>query len=604
MGSIRQLDINLSNMIAAGEVVENPASVVKELLENAIDAGSTKVRIELKESGLRAIRIIDNGTGMDEADLEMALKRHATSKIKTEHDLHHIASLGFRGEALPSIASVTHMTIESSLNDEPGHFVKVVNGRVVERGTGAARQGTLVEVSDLFYNTPARLKHLRNKHRELSNVQDYVQNIALSHSRIAITLMNDGKTLLATSGDGNTLKILNQIYPTDIIRNMLAFKGSNQYFTIRGYATKPLHTRSSRRHMMVMVNRRMIKEPRLLKAIDEAYRTYLPKHKHPIVYLEVEVDPVLIDVNVHPQKLSVKFTEQPLLESLIQKTIHERLEKASIIPNIRRPKAQDQSSQVSFNDGHHRDEPETEGPSAQDEPSGATPKKERIEETETPYRDDEAGPLDFNDYPEPDENSLPKDRLPELEYIGQLHGTYLMFQNEKGLYIMDQHAAAERIRYELYYDRMRKATPETQSLTVPFEIRLSSDEVTLFEDYRDTLESFGIHAKKVSPTTLSVTTIPSWFRKNLEEDYTETMIRTLIDDEAPKDIGKIIDPLAKDLSCKHSIRANKYLTTDEVQRLLKDLRNAKNPFTCPHGRPTIIHFSVPELETFFKRIQS
>ncbi|MFW5895040.1 MAG: DNA mismatch repair endonuclease MutL, partial [Bacillota bacterium] len=368
------------------------------------------------------------------------------------------------------------------------------------------------------------------------------------------------------------------------------------------------------RHMMVMVNRRMIKEPRLLKAIDEAYRTYLPKHKHPIVYLEVEVDPVLIDVNVHPQKLSIKFTEQALLESLIQKTIHARLEKASIIPHIKRPKEAHPSSQVSFNDVPHEDRTRTKEPPPQEEPPSLAPgvkdsstaasNKETIQESEVPYRDDEEGPLDFKDFQEPTEESAPSDRLPELDYIGQLHGTYLMFQNEKGLYIMDQHAAAERIRYELYYDRMRKASPETQSLTVPFEIRLSSDEVTLFEDYRETLESFGIHAKKVSPTTLSVTTIPSWFRKNLEEDYTETMIRALIDDEAPKDIGKIIDPLAKDLSCKHSIRANKYLTSDEVHKLLKDLRNTKNPFTCPHGRPTIIHFSVPELETFFKRIQS
>ncbi|MFW6285512.1 MAG: DNA mismatch repair endonuclease MutL, partial [Bacillota bacterium] len=575
----------------------------------AIDAESTQIRIELKESGLRAIKVIDNGTGMDETDMAMALKRHATSKIKTEHDLHHIASLGFRGEALPSIASVTHMTLESSTDDEPGHFIKVENGEVIERGTGAARKGTRVEVSDLFYNTPARLKHLRNKHRELSNVQDYVQNIALSHSRIAITLLNDGKTLLATSGDGNTLKILNQIYPTDIIRNMLDFEGSNQYFTVRGYATKPLHTRSSRRHMMVMVNRRMIREPRLLKAIGEAYATYLPKHKHPIVYLEIEVDPVLIDVNVHPQKLSIKFTEQALLESLIQSTIHARLEKASLIPTIRKPKEKSPTSQISFSDEHHEERTPPEETPVQNEPkpspSESEPTKERtVDESDHPYHDDEDQTLEFEDFKDSKEVLPPKDRLPELEYIGQLHGTYLMFQNEKGLYIMDQHAAAERIRYELYYEKMRKASPETQSLTVPFDIRLSSDEVTLFEDYRETLESFGIHARKASPTTLSVFAIPTWFKKNLEEEYTETMIRALIDDEAPKDIGKIIDPLAKDLSCKHSIRANKYLTTDEVHKLLKDLRQAKNPFTCPHGRPTIIHFSVPELETFFKRIQS
>lgn len=620
MGKIRQLDINLSNMIAAGEVVENPASVVKELLENAIDAESTHITIELKESGLRSIKVIDNGTGMDDADMEMALKRHATSKIMTEHDLHHIASLGFRGEALPSIASVSHMTIESSQSDEPGHFIEVKNGEVTARKSGAARKGTKVTVSDLFYNTPARLKHLRSPHRELSNIQEYVQAIALSHSDIAIRLTNDTKPLLNTNGDGNTLKILNQIYPTDIIRNMLYFEGANQYFTVRGYATKPTHTRSSRKHMMVMTNGRMIKETRLMKAINEAYRTYLPKHKHPIVYLEVEVDPVLIDVNVHPQKLSIKFTEQFLLEGLIEKTIHARLENASIIPSVKRSPEPRDDRQVTMGDLQERAEDHaSSNPPSEDAPSGPLEggtamdhhnpplSHATLEEASHPYTGEEGA--------SPEENArgaasmseatdMQDDRIPDLEYIGQLHGTYLLFQNEDGLYVMDQHAAAERIRYERYYEKMRQGSPDTQSLTVPFEIRLSSGEVTLFDDYRDTLESFGIRAERKDSATLLVTTVPAWFRRNMEEEYTETMIRYMIDDDTPKDIGKLIDPLAKDLSCKHSIRANKHLNRGEVDKLLSDLKAAVNPFTCPHGRPTIIHFSVHELETFFKRIQS
>ncbi len=609
MGSIRQLDTNLSNMIAAGEVVENPASVVKELLENAIDANSTRITIELQDSGLKSIKVIDDGIGMDSEDMEMALRRHATSKIKTEHDLHHIASLGFRGEALPSIASVSHMIIESSQSAEPGHLIRIKNGNVTSRETGAARQGTKVTVSDLFYNTPARLKHLRSKHRELSNIQSYVQAIALSHSHIAINLTNDDKTVLQTSGDGHTLKILNQIYPSDIIRNMLAFEGSDQYFTVRGYATKPIHTRSSRAHMMVMTNRRMIRGNRLLKAVSEAYDTYLPKHKHPIVYLEIEVDPVLIDVNVHPQKLSIKFTEEAQLERLIKKTIHDTLKETSIIPDVRQAPNHSNERQMAFDDDYQQ--PDKEGTSqtpppqsSQDDADQAGNVPDTTYETQPGYPEKEAH-RKVEETPIEDKHGRPSgERVPDLEYIGQLHGTYLLFQNKSGLYVMDQHAAAERVRYEHYYGAMKTPSPDTQRLTVPFDIRLSSEEVTLFDDYRETLEAFGIKAEKKDSTTLQVTTIPSWFRKNMEETYTEMMIRSLISDDAPGDIGKIIDPLAKNLSCKHSIRANKHLSREEVNKLLQDLRSTENPFTCPHGRPTIIRFSVHELETFFKRVQS
>ncbi len=605
-------------MIAAGEVVENMASVVKELLENAIDSESSAITIELKEAGLRRIRVTDNGFGMDKEDMEMALKRHATSKIMTQHDLHHIGSLGFRGEALPSIASVSEMTLESSMDSEPGAFITVNSGDIVKRGTGRARKGTSVTVQNLFYNTPARLKHLRSINRELSNIQHYVQKIALAHSYIAITLINDEKTILKTVGDGNVLKILNQMYPTDVIKNMLHFEGKNQYFTIRGYASKPEHTRSSRDHMMVMANRRLIKDTAITNAVLKGYRTHLFSHKYPIIYLEIEVDPILIDVNIHPQKLSIKFTEQRLLESLIEKTLSYRLKEETLVPSIKAAPQKDTSEQMSFQaypeeskeapDSYERDEPKPYEATPEKAYSEDSPETKAVREAPSDYHEKQTSDFIAPSNPEEDsslehkKDTPSKRRVPDLEYIGQMHGTYLLFQNEEGLYLMDQHAAAERVRYELYFEKMRNPKGHVQSLTTPFEVRLSSEEMTLFDEVRDVLKRFGIQASKKDHASLYIHTVPSWFLKGMEETYAETMIRFITTDQALEDIGSIIDPLAKDLACKHSIRANKYITTEEVHKLLKDLRQASNPFTCPHGRPTIIHFTSREIETFFKRV--
>ena len=616
MGKIRQLETTLSNMIAAGEVVENMASVVKELLENAIDADAETIIIELKEVGLRWIKITDDGIGMDKEDMEMALKRHATSKIMSEHDLHHIGSLGFRGEALPSIASVSELTLESSTDRNPGTRILVNSGEILERSSGAARKGTTVSVTNLFYNTPARLKHLRSLNRELSNIQNYVQKIALAHRKIAMTLINDGKTLLKTTGDNNTLKILNQMYHTDIIKHMMEFNGQNQYFTIRGIASKPMHTRSSRDHMMIMANKRLIKDTNLSNAILKGYRTYLPQHKYPIIYLEIEVDPILIDVNIHPQKLSIKFSEQRLLESLIEETLRKRIQRESLVPSIEKSKQEDTSKQIRFEDYTPLSPLKQAPPVAEPINSKDTYENDAFDKVlEAPFTYEpthvpstDASKSVNEPHSSTNEGKQPiapsKQRIPSLDSIGQMHGTYLLFQNENGLYLMDQHAAAERIRYETYYERMRTQKFNIQTLTTPFIIHLSSEEVTLFDEYAPILNTFGIEARKNGSTSLEIHTVPSWFIKGLEETYTETMIRHINTDKALEDIGRIIDPLAKELSCKHSIRANKYITKEEVHKLLSDLRQVENPFTCPHGRPTIIHFSTHELETFFKRIQS
>ncbi len=591
MGKIKQLDESLSNMIAAGEVVENMASVIKELCENAIDANATHITIQLKDAGLKEIRVIDNGDGMDEADLALAFKRHATSKIKTHHDLHHIASLGFRGEALPSIGSVAHVEIESSPSDDPGHKRVIRDNEVVESTQGQAKKGTHILVKNLFYNTPARLKHLKSEQKELSNIVDYVNKLALSHPGIAFKLTNNHKVLLQTAGDEQVLKILNQIYPLDIIKNLLPFNHKNQYFAIEGYVAKPYYHRSSKQHMTLFVNRRLFRNERLIKAVMRGIKTYLPMHKYPILYLNITVDPLLIDVNIHPQKLEVKFSESQALERLITETLQKTIQAVEHISDMPFAKTERKQAAMDFSDVSDESSPPKEEaprpplthPSATETLTEGQPPQTEPEKTPPPKR--------------------PKQQLPHLEYIGQLHGTYLLFQNEKGLYVIDQHAAAERIRYERYLKKMSQDSTHQTTLLTPLEVKLSSGEMPAYETIKPTLDAMGLSTETQNATTLNINAIPSWFRKNLEQDYAETMIKTLLEEDTLT-VEDIVDQLAKDLSCKHSIRGNTYINKHEVTTLLKDLNNCQNPYTCPHGRPTIKHMSLYELENMFERIQS
>ncbi len=587
MGKIRQLDETLSNMIAAGEVVENMASVVKELLENAIDADAKSVEVHLRDAGFKEIAVIDDGEGMDKDDLRMAFKRHATSKIKTHHDLHHIGSLGFRGEALPSIASVAKVEVDASLDNRAGARIVVHNGGIVSEEQGDARKGVKIRIKDLFYNTPARLKHLKSEQRELAFVVDYVNKIALAHPHIRFTLTNNGKTLLKTQGDGDVLKVLHQIYPLDVIKNMLPFENKNQYFTIKGYMSKPSHTRSSRQHMTLITNRRIIRNNKLLNAALAAYRTYLPVHKYPILYLEIEVDPLLIDVNIHPQKLSVKFTEEASLRKLIETTLASRLQEEDLIPKVKR--TEEKPSEQSGFDFTDANEPSKHASTLEEEPS--RPQQELLQQE--PQKETSASK------PKP----KPKQRLPYLSYIGQCFGTYLLFQGEDSLYIMDQHAAAERIRYEHYLSSMSRSKPSIRNLLTPFTLSLSNREILAHDSIVPTLQSFGLQTEIKDETTLSILAHPDWFKEGEEEEYAERMIRLLMSEEEVS-VAKMIDKVAADLACKHSVRANKYLNKHEIDRLVKDLRQCDNPFTCPHGRPTILSFSTRELETMFQRIQS
>lgn len=600
MGKIIQLDETLSNMIAAGEVVENMASVIKELVENAIDAESTNIEIHLLESGLKSMKIIDNGIGMDEEDLIMAFKRHATSKIKTHHDLYHIASLGFRGEALPSIASVSTLTIESSVDGKTAHKIIFKAGECIARESGALKKGTSVTVESLFYNTPARLKHLKSEQKELAYIVDYVNKMALAHPSIRFTLTNNNKIMFKSTGDSQVLKVLHEIYSLDIIKQMVPFESQDQYFKINGYLTKPAYNRSSRQHMTIITNHRMIKNNRLMQAIQEGYRTYLPQHKYPIIFLNIEVDPLLIDVNIHPQKLEVKFTEQHHLERLIKETVYKTLSRENLIPDIKEDKPRPiVQERMVFNTTRNHETHENDDETINHDFEYKNNYSNEVYDS-TQSKSDETDTEDLTMIKPLKESHK---RFPELDYIGQHHGTYLICQSYEGLYLIDQHAAAERIRYEKYYDAMRKDNQTRHQLMIPIEVNLSNQELVALDEELNTLKELGLTIRKKSAQTIEILEIPDWFMKGDEEDYAERMIKHILNDQALS-IGLIIDQLAKDLSCKHSIKANHFINKNEIDVLLKDLEQAKNPFTCPHGRPTVIKFSVAEIEKMFKRIQS
>jgi len=572
--TIIQLDERLSNMIAAGEVVENMASVVKELVENSLDAGARSVDITLKDYGLRSIAVSDDGDGMDEDDVKMAFKRHATSKIRTHHDLHHIASLGFRGEALPSIASVSRVTVDTSVSDAPGHTLILEAGDIIDKKRGTAKKGTRITVEKLFYNTPARLKHLKSEKRELSAVVDFVNALALARTDVAFTLVHDGKTLLKSDGREDSLKVLSAIYPLDVIKDMLFFEGENRYYKVKGYCAKPQHARASRRHVTLIANGRPIQSHNLKNAVMEAYRSYLPVHRFPIALLKVEVDPLFIDVNIHPQKLTVKFTEERMLTTLIEESVAARLKKENltqkVAPSESEKKKTGSQAQFSFTPSH----PSTTSPDAFPDPSPG----------------------------EEDADVKTRRTLPYFEYVGQFFGTYLVFQGEETLYLLDQHAAAERIRYERYLNRMAEDASSRPALT-PHSVSLSNKEMTAFPDVSKRLEAFGLKVEPADATTLAVHAVPGWFPEGEEEAFTDAMIRLLLSGKAPS-IKKMIDHIAAELACKHSIRANRHLARHEIDKLVRDLDACENPYTCPHGRPTLLSLSEREIETMFKRVQT
>ncbi|MFJ7729250.1 DNA mismatch repair endonuclease MutL [Neobacillus sp. NPDC097160] len=628
MGKIIQLDDALSNKIAAGEVVERPASVVKELVENAIDAGSTVIEIEVEEAGLAKIRITDNGNGIDEEDVLIAFQRHATSKIKNENDLFRIRTLGFRGEALPSIASVSRLEMKTSTGEGAGNRVVIEGGKVEVFEKASARRGTDITITDLFYNTPARLKYMKTIHTELGNITDVVNRLSLSHPEVAFRLIHNERKLLQTTGNGDVRQVLAAIYGLAIAKQLVPITGQSLDYKISGFASMPEITRASRNYISTMINGRFIKNYPLAKAIQEGYHTLLPIGRFPIVLLNIEMDPLLVDVNVHPSKMEVRISKEAELDELVTTIIKDTFKSKILIPTaytpVKKEDAKSEQTSLTLDEGTstnkevHREwsvpaqtvqetrtfpvSPFVGTPDrmeTRDETVAWVPTKPFFESDEQVNEsiDDSLGHKQIIE----STGDQSESRIPRLYPIGQMHGTYIFAQNENGLYIIDQHAAQERLKYEYFREKVGQVQSELQEMLVPITFEYSTDEYVKITENLSELEVVGVFLEEFGLNSFIVRSHPQWFPKGDEKQIIEDMIEQLLSMKKV-DIKKLREEAAIMMSCKASIKANRHLRNDEIQALLDDLRKASDPFTCPHGRPIIVHYSVYEMEKMFKRV--
>ena len=706
MGKINILSAELSNKIAAGEVVERPSSVVKELVENSIDAGSTNIKVIIKEFGIQQIRIIDNGSGISNDDLARAFLRHATSKISADYDLFHIETLGFRGEALASISSVSKVTIKSCAGEAQGKMLVLEGGKVVSEEYYAPIKGTDLSVENLFYNTPARLKYLRNPHTEQANITNIIHKFALSYPNVAFELHVDGKITFKTYGDGDVHKILSKIYNMGVARNMIEFSGNNDDYKVFGYISVPEETRASKNYINIFINGRYIKNYGIQNAIIDAYGTLLMINRYPLCVINIEMNPILLDVNVHPTKQEVRLSKEAELISLIKEVIAERLSNYTYIPqgmnNVLTKKEKAKIEKINFLDeldnkfgdvgdknifSEEKKESEVDlevklsFPDTQEEVASHVIQEDEFlfggdlltnsGEEKTPVQTKEntfnqrsktqkiksdlpdlsysSHPRDnrnkfgdkptkkeienFMNFSKKEDNSSYDNRaeevvsnvvkddshfneikdakivqdddtkvrtLPDLKVLSQIFKTYILSEADNKLFLIDQHAAAERYNYEKLQREFIERKNYKKQMLIPLMFDFSIDEAAEVRNNLEKFEELGIVFEEFGDNSYVVREFPGW----IEEDE-EQMIKIIVE-KVLKNNNITFNELRNDAiamaSCKMSIKANQVLTDVEMNKVISDLYECKNPFTCPHGRPIITKMEKKDLEKMFKRI--
>ncbi|MDT3424653.1 DNA mismatch repair protein MutL [Paenibacillus forsythiae] len=678
MARIHVLDEHIANQIAAGEVVERPASVVKELVENAIDAGSTRIEVAVEEGGLASIRVKDNGSGIEAEDCETAFYRHATSKIANGRDLFQITSLGFRGEALPSIAAVSKVSLlTSSSDDGKGRLLEIEGGKLTVHEDAARSRGTELNVRELFYNTPARLKYMKSIQTELGHISDAMYRMALAHPGISFTLHHNGNQLLHTLGNGDLLQVIAAVYGTSAAKAMLPVQAEDPDYRISGFVSRPEWTRSNRNAVTTIVGGRYIRSNGLNAAIMRAYHTLLPINRYPLLVLKLDMHPSLVDVNVHPAKLEVRFSKETELYQFVEREIRKILLGENLIPRPGRetigakgstsfiqeqfafPKAAPSAADAGGLTGNREGRTVPEGSPGQGDakggqspypvigsgsdeagallPRGGSPsavneasasRKPRVEGRDTAYPGGSAPQPELRDgggyagysadsrkasrpvqtLPGTEELWAPAGSegtglppFPELTYIGQHHGTYIIAQNDEGLYLIDQHAAHERINYEYYYEKFGRPAEASQELLLPITLEFTPAESKLLGERLQWFEQAGVFLEPFGGQTFLVRSHPYWFPKGEEKEIIEEMAEWVLGEKSI-DLAKLREASAILCSCKASIKANQKLTEEEVESLLSRLSACRQPYTCPHGRPIVISFSAYDLEKLFKRV--
>lgn len=598
MSKIKVMDEILANKIAAGEVVEKMMNVVKELVENSIDAKSTDIKVELIDSGTKLIKVSDNGIGMDREDATLAFSRHATSKLTTLYDLFNISSLGFRGEALPSIASISKVRLKTS-NGSEGTIVEIEGGKITNISSSDLQKGTDITVTDIFYNTPVRLKYIKNLYSELATIVDYVDKMALSYPNIKFTLINNDKVILETDGKANLLKVIYEIYGADISKKMVEINASNDDYTISGYMSYPEMARSNRNSITTLINGRVIKNNEIIKTITESYHTYMPKDKFPIIILNIDVDPILVDVNVHPTKMDVKFSKIDVLKDLIKETIQDNLKRLLLIPSAT------VRTSFSISEVEHKDNETKENNDINIIKDLSVPEQSAFElkEDSVSYMNDDSQNIKENkeqlEITENVENTPYK--IKKMIPRGIVYKTYIIAENEDGMYIIDQHAAAERVNYEKCLKLLLNPKIEKINLLIPISLEFPTNEYLIIKNNLELLEDIGFEVEDFGTNTFVVRTQPTFIREDRQKDDILKIFQLVATNES-FDKAKFIDHTAATMACRMSIKANDYINLEEATYLLDTLSMCNNPFNCPHGRPTIITYTKYELEKMFKRV--
>ena len=584
MSKIHIMSDNLANKIAAGEVVEKIASVVKELVENSIDAGSKKIIVNLVESGTKSIQVIDDGIGMDKEDALLSFQRHATSKISKEDDLFFINTLGFRGEALASIASVSKVDMKTSQGSEGTH-IYIEGGKLITNEKSDARKGTTIEVADLFYNTPARLKYLKSLQTELANVTAYIEKLSLSHEDISFTLTNNENKIVYTSGSGDLLKVIHEIYGFSVSSNMIAINASNDDYDISGYICKPTILKSTKSHMNVIVNGRVVSNNQVNKAINEGYFKFKPDIKYPVVVIKIDTDPTLIDVNIHPSKNDIKFSKIDKLQELIVNTINDALTNTLLVKDV-----EEKVIERVIEEEIIEDKPE--------------------EVIQLKLTEEVVDKQDYKDVQvKVSESSIKKESKNEeirsivLNPVAIIHKSYIVAESDDGYYLIDQHAAHERINYEIVKKEFENRKINKTSMLIPLTIELSPSDFIKIKERFSILESFGFTVEEFGINTIVIKEHPTWLREGYEDDAINKIIELIIN-EVDFDDVKFNDKVISTIACKSSVRANEEISLDQAREILKQLVLCDNPYNCAHGRPTIIHYSNYELEKMFKRVMN
>ena len=577
MSKIRVMSENLANKIAAGEVVEKCASVVKELVENSIDAGATNIKVNLIDGGLTSINIIDNGSGMDKEDAVLSFSRHATSKIYKDDDLYFIETLGFRGEALASIASVAEVNLETC-SKEIGTHVHIKGGNMDIVEPTSARPGTSITITNLFYNTPARLKYLKSEATELNNCVQFIEKLSLSRPDIAFTLTNNDRVVVKTSGSNNLLKTIHEIYGLNVSSNMLEIKASSDDFEITGFVGKPGILKKNRNHFNTIVNGRVVRNNDINRAINDAYNTYKHEGFYPIVVINIETDPTLVDVNIHPTKQDIKMSKIEELTEILYKTIKEALYNNLLIPN------------AIVDESLNKVDIPFISPSVYDKDNKV------IEVVQTSF--------DLGTTKSEEETVIKNETFKRLKLypVGQVHGTYIIAENEDGMFILDQHAAHERVNYEMIKKKFAEETPSYTDMLVPLQIELTTSDYEAFMENKGVLEDLGFKIEEFGINTIVFKAHPTWLTKNFEGDNLRTIVDLVITNHKNFNKDRFLDSLAKMVSCKMSVKANEHLSLSEMEGLLNDLVKCDNPYNCCHGRPSIMKFTNYELEKMFKRV--